>query len=35
MMRSFDERQKGYESKFVHDAGLAFRAGARQAPREG
>ena len=35
MMHSFDERQKGYESKFVHDAELAFRAEARRNRRLG
>lgn len=35
MMRSFDDRQKGFESKYVHDAELAFRAEARRNRRLG
>ena len=29
-MSSFDDRQKGFENKFAHDAELAFRAEARR-----
>lgn len=35
MMHSFEERQKGYEGRFVHDAELAFRAEARRNRRLG
>ncbi|MCC5972025.1 MAG: DUF1476 domain-containing protein [Pararhodobacter sp.] len=34
-MSSFDDRQKSYESKFAHDAELAFRAEARRNRRLG
>lgn len=30
MMSSLDDRKKGFETKFVHDAELAFRAEARR-----
>jgi len=29
-MSSFDEREKGYEAKFAHDAALAFRIESRR-----
>ena len=29
-MTTFDDRQKGYESKFAHDEELNFKAGARR-----
>jgi len=35
MMSSFDDRQKSFESKFAHDAELAFRAEARRNRRLG
>lgn len=35
MMSSLDDRQKGFESKFAHDAELAFRAEARRNRRLG
>ncbi|HHX91912.1 MAG TPA: DUF1476 family protein [Paracoccus sp.] len=35
MTLSFEKRQTGYESKFVHDAELTFRTGARRNRRPG
>ena len=29
-MTTFDERERGYESKFAHDANLRFKADARR-----
>ena len=34
-MSSFDDRKKGFENKFAHDAELAFRAEARRNRRLG
>ncbi|MFC3288070.1 DUF1476 domain-containing protein [Paracoccus aerius] len=30
MMTTFDERERGYENKFAHDANLRFKADARR-----